>query len=139
MGNAPEKIIELVEDFVAGSRDSDERHPSVNHYLFRIFTDISPADLTGTEAAALVEAFEPAFLRVTGTTVNLGAPGIPRAVQLGQILTHVRPADLLATEALLVLTILIPAHSRAIIARSNGTTGRPVQRLLLAPVEGPSS
>lgn len=138
-GNAQHTIAELVDDFATGSGDANERHASVNQYLLRIFTDISPADLTGTEAAALVEAFEPAFRRVTGTTVNRGAPGIPRAVQLGQILTHVAPADLLATEALLVLTILIPAHSRAIIARSTGTTGSPVQRLLLAPAETPSS
>ena len=135
VGTAEHKILELVDDFVAGSRDAEQRHASVNEYLRRIFTDISPADLTGTEAATLVEAFEPAFERVTGTTVHRGASGIPRVVQLGQILTHVTPADLLATEALLVLTILIPAHSRAIEARSVGTTGRPVERLLLAPVE----
>ena len=133
--NAQHKIVELVDDFATGSGDAEQRHASVNQYLCRIFTDISPADLTGAEASALVEAFEPAFQRVTGTTVNRGAPGIPRATQLGQILTRVAPADLSATEALLVLTILIPAHSRAIEARSVGTTGQPVQRLLLAPVE----
>ena len=132
---AQHKIVELVDEFVAGSRDAEERHASVNQYLCRIFTDITPADLTGTEAAALVESFEPAFQRLTGTTVNRGAPGIPRATQLCQILSRVTPADLTASEALLVLTILIPAHSRAIVARSVGTTGAPVQRLLLAPVE----
>lgn len=135
VGTAAHKIVELVDEFVAGSGDAEQRHASVNQYLCRIFNDISPADLTGAEAAALVEAFEPAFRRVTGTTVNRGAPAIPRDTQLGQILSRVTPADLSANEALLVLTILIPAHSRAIIARSAGTTGRPVQRLLLAPLE----
>ena len=135
VGTAQHKILELVDDFVAGSRDAEQRHASVNEYLRRIFTDISPADLAGVEAAALVEAFGPAFRRVTGASVNRGAPGVPRATQLGQILSQVTPADLSASEALLVLTILIPAHSRALIARSACTTGAPVQRLLLAPVE----
>ena len=135
VGTAQHKIVGLVDDFVAGSRDAEERHASVNQYLCRIFTDITPADLSGTEAAALVEAFGPAFERVTGSTVNRGAPGVPRATQLGQILNEVTPADLNASEALLVLTILIPAHSRVIVARSVGTTGAPVQRLLLAPLE----
>ena len=132
---AQHKIVELVDEFVAGSRDAEERHASVNQYLCRIFADISPADLTGDEAAALVEALGPAFIRVTGPTVNRGAPGVPRATQLGKILAQVTPADLSASEALLVLTILIPAHSRAIVARSVGTTGVPVQRLLLAPLQ----
>lgn len=134
-GTAEHRIVELVGDFVAGARDADERHASVNQYLHRIFSDISPADLTAAEAAALVEAFGPAFRRVSGTTVNQGAPGVPHGIQLGQILAHVTPADLVATEALLVLTIMIPAHSRAIVARSSGTSGRPTQRLLLAPLQ----
>lgn len=135
VGTAEHKIVELVGDFVAGSGDADQRHASVNEYLRRIFTDVSPADLTGAESAALVEAFEPAFRRVTGTTVNQDATSIPRGTQLRQILARVTPADLSATEALLVLTILIPAHSRALVARPVDGTGRPVQRLLLAPVE----
>lgn len=135
VGTAAHNIVELVGDFVAGSRDADERHASVKQYLRQIFTDVRPADLVAAEAEALVEAFEPAFCRVSGTTVNQGAPGVPRGVQLRQILSQVTPADLSASEALLVLTILIPAHSRAIVARSVGTTGLPLQRLLLAPVD----
>lgn len=135
VGTAERRIVEAVSDFATVAGDADQRHPSVNQYLCRIFNDISPADLTRAEASALVTAFEPAFRRVTGASVSRGAPGVPRATQLGQILSRVTPADLLSTEALLVLTILIPAHSRAIIAQSTGETGRPVQRLLLAPLE----
>ncbi len=121
--------------FLAATGDADQRHASINDYLLRVFSGIAPADLSGSEASALVEALDPAFRRVTGTTVSQGAPRVPRASQLREILTRVKPADLSATEAILVLTILMPVHSRAIIARSTGTAGQPVQRLLLAPME----
>ncbi len=130
-----QKFAGLVNAFVAATGDADERHASVNQYLCRVFNDISPADLTTAEAAALVDALEPAFIRVTETSVNRGAPGIPRGTQLREILKRVSPGDLSATEAILVLTILLPVHSRFITAQADGSSGQPVQRLLLGPVE----
>ncbi|MGV1006675.1 MAG: hypothetical protein ACOYEV_18335 [Candidatus Nanopelagicales bacterium] len=125
----------LVNGFVAAAGDADDRHASINQYLCNVFADITPADLTDAETTAVAEALEPAFLRVTGTTVNQGAPAIPRAHQLQEILARVAPRDLSATEAILVLTLLMPIHSRVITARADGHTGRPLQRLLLDSLE----
>lgn len=135
MTTAEHKVVGAVNDFLAAAGDTDERHASINRYLSTIFNEITPGDLTAAEASALVEAFEPAFLRVTGTTVNDGAAGAPHVHQLGEILKQVNPWDLTAGEALLILTLLIPAHSRVIIAQADGSSGRPVQRLLLHPVD----
>lgn len=132
---ADNTITGLVNGFVAAAGDADDRHPSVNRYLCQVFTDITPTDLTTDEVAAVVEAFEAAFLRVTGTTVNQGAPGVPHAHQLQEILARVAPHDLSATEAILLLTLLIPVHSRVITDRAADGTGRPLQRLLLDSLE----
>lgn len=83
-----------------------------------------------------MDALEPAFIRVTETSVNRGAPGIPRGTQLREILKRTSPGDLSATEA-----ILDPHHPAACSFQvhhrtgRDGSSGQPVQRLLLGPVE----
>lgn len=135
MTTVEQRVASAANGFVAAARDAADRHASINHYLFTIFAEISPADLTAGESAAVVEALESAFLRVTGMTINHGVASVPRIQQLREVLSTVSPSDLTPSEAIVVLTLLVPVHSRVISARNDGAFGRPMQRLLLDSLE----
>lgn len=121
---------EAAQAFLIRTGDAASRSASVRHYLRQIFADVSPADLTSTEATELVRILEPAFRRATGDSVSSGAPRVPRVDQLQDVLSAVPPTDLTASEALVVLTVLIPVHSR-VLERRLPDGGRPRERFVI--------
>lgn len=131
MADAHSRTGEAAKAFLARTGDADNRSASVRQYLRQIFSDISPADLSSSEAAELVRVLEPAFRRVTGDSVSRGAARVPRLGQLQEVLAAVPPTALTASEALVVLTVLIPVHSRVLERRHLSGDGRPRERFRL--------
>lgn len=133
-------------EFLLSTKDAEVRQASVWRYLELIFGEITPADLTDDEAAELLRALRPAYLRTIGADVDGGASTnsaptvvqvVPRLRRLHEVLCRVTPDDLSATEALVVLTLLVPAHSRALTQRAGSGAGRPLHRLVVAGDESP--
>ena len=133
MGEVQPHSGEAAQAFLARTRDAERRSASVRQYLRQIFADITPSDMTSTEAAEMVRILEPAYRRSTGTSVSRGAARVPRVDQLQEVLATVSPAGLTASEAVVLLTVLIPVHSRVLERRHLPVDGRPRERFVITP------
>lgn len=125
--------------FLSTTDDVDPCAADRHDHVCRMLADTPPDQLTDGELIVILELLEPVYHRVTGTTINDGAPVVPRARQLCQVMATITPDDLSADDVTLLASVLIPAHARVLDgwrSRGGGPGGRPLQRLLPTRIYG---